>query len=140
MPRERTLPSRDTPQTDVREPRSGGGALRVGDGLPMSTSEARRRARGVERAPVGRATGNGDPGPGTRVYLELGGGGVVTDFGDMTFDCDPPTTPTLGPSEVRVTVCVKLDQTPVVNREALKNFGFTFPGDYFRVSSVARME
>jgi hypothetical protein len=81
------------------------------------------------------------PGAGTWIVLEVED--AVTEFGDLSFD--PPTPieqgfSALAAGEVRVTVYVKLEQTPVVNVEALKNFGFTFPGDYFQVSSVTKLE
>ena len=81
------------------------------------------------------------PGDGTYVILEVGD--LVTEFGDATFDPDPPAEPeypAIGPGEVRVTVYVKLEKTPVVNASALENFGFVFPGEFFQISAVAKLE
>lgn len=83
----------------------------------------------------------GQPGDGTYVILEVGD--QVTEFGDPAFDPDPPSTPDypeLGPAEVRVTVYVKLDKTPIINVNALEDFGFIFPGEFFQISSVAKLE
>ncbi|NUQ64288.1 MAG: pilus assembly protein [Pirellulales bacterium] len=77
-------------------------------------------------------------GSGTRVTLEVGGN--TASFGDPTFNCNPPASPTLSSDEVRVTVCIKLDKTPVLDPGALGYFGFVFPGDHFRVSTVSLIE
>ena len=83
----------------------------------------------------------GQPGDGTYVILEVGDD--ITEFGDPTFDPDPPAEPeypAIGPGEVRVTVYVKLDKTPILNVSALEDFGFVFPGEFFQISSVTKLE
>jgi hypothetical protein len=84
---------------------------------------------------------NDDPGDGTYVILEVGEN--LTEFGDPNFAPDPPAAPDypeLGPGEIRVTVYVDLDQTPIINVKALEDFGFIFPGEFFQISAVAKLE
>ncbi|NLX97706.1 MAG: pilus assembly protein [Rhodopirellula sp.] len=86
---------------------------------------------------------SGTLGSGTRVYLEVGPNNANTAwFGDSDpgFDCEPPASPILASNEVRVTVCVKLDKTPVLDVGALSYFGFVFPGNCFRISTVSLIE
>ena len=86
-------------------------------------------------------TALGSPVDGTQVILEVGTD--VTKFSNLSFQPPPPASPEfpeLGPGEVRVTVYVKLDKTPIINVKALEEFGFIFPGEYFQVSSVAKLE
>ncbi len=78
------------------------------------------------------------PQPGTRVILEIGS--ITAEFGDPAFSCSPPASPTLSSNEVRVTVCVKLEQTPIIDVSALSGFGFSFPGDHFQISAVSGIE
>lgn len=83
----------------------------------------------------------GSPVAGTKVILEVGTD--VTQFGDPSFTVSapqPPEFPALGPAEVRATVYVKLDKTPIINVNALEDFGFIFPGEYFQISAVAKLE
>jgi hypothetical protein len=76
------------------------------------------------------------PVAGTKVLVETGA--LVEIFGDLSLGCGPPAAPILNADEVRVTVCIDLDNTPVL--DVLCNWGFPFPGDCFRVSSVVKRE
>lgn len=79
-------------------------------------------------------------GSGTLVILEDGDSGT-TNFGDAT-TCSAPGdgTPTSG--EVRVTVCVKLENTPffTVFCNGLPDLGLSFAGTTLRASSLVKKE
>lgn len=56
--------------------------------------------------------------------------------GDL--QCDSPSSPVLGPYEVRVTVCVDLTTKPMLN--ALRSYGVDFSCKRFQISSMVRKE
>lgn len=56
--------------------------------------------------------------------------------GDL--QCDSPSSPLLGPHEVRVTVCVDLTTKPMLN--ALRSYGVDFRCKRFQISSIVRKE
>ncbi len=76
------------------------------------------------------------PDSGTKVILEDGTKGT-TEFGDPNLDCQTPSNP-LNPDEVRVTVCVDLEATPLC--DPLGAFGFSLFGCRFQVSSLVKKE
>jgi hypothetical protein len=78
-----------------------------------------------------------DPNSGGKVILEDGTDPPV-EFGDPNLDCDPPLNPVLDSDEVRVTVCVEVAATPVI--DAHDSYGITLSGKRFRVSSVVKKE
>ncbi len=55
-----------------------------------------------------------------------------------TFPCTPPVNPTVESGEVRVTVCLGLTASPIIN--PLKTFGVDFTGKSFTFSSQANKE
>ena len=55
-----------------------------------------------------------------------------------TLPCGHPTTPTVHPSEVRVTVCVDLSKRPFLN--CLKSVGVDFTGKRFSATSLVKKE
>jgi len=76
------------------------------------------------------------PGSGTKVVLENGTAPTEV-FGDPELDC--PTPPNvLAPDEVRVTVCVAFEATPIC--DALHAYGFSFAGSQFWASSLVKKE
>ena len=73
---------------------------------------------------------------GTKVIVENGDGfGWL--FGDPNLDCTPPSEPLLG-DEIRVTVCVALEATPIC--DALGPLGFPLAGKRLQLSSVVKKE
>lgn len=76
----------------------------------------------------------------TKVVLETSDTVPVTttvDFGDPGVSCTPPS-PTLGVNEARVTICIGLTKTPLLN--ALPSFGFDTTGKQFEISSLVKKE
>jgi Flp pilus assembly protein TadG len=63
---------------------------------------------------------------------------LETDFGDPNLDCDAPTTPTLSPNEARVTVCIEVSETPVIDVSDCYGLGVT--DKRFHVSSFVKKE
>ena len=79
-------------------------------------------------------------GSGAKVALETTDGAAVvttTQFGDPGLTCSPPSI-TLGANEVRVTVCVALTKSPLLN--LLATFGFNVTGKRMELSSLAKQE
>lgn len=70
------------------------------------------------------------------VLEDLAGAPPVDQAG--TFPCAPPVSPSLQAGDVRVTLCVSLDQAPFVN--ALKPYGSDFTSKAFTVSCLSRKE
>lgn len=57
-------------------------------------------------------------------------------LGDV--DCMPPDSPTVNSDEVRVTVCVAMDQAPFIN--PLGPLGASFTGKTFQATSLVKTE
>ncbi len=55
-----------------------------------------------------------------------------------TLPCSPPSAPSIGLYDVRVTVCVDLAAKPFLN--ALRTYGLDFTGKQFTVSALVRKE
>jgi Flp pilus assembly protein TadG len=73
----------------------------------------------------------------TKLVVEYGGTpDIIT--GDPDLSCSTPSSPALGPTEVRVTVCVDLTTSPLLN--VLTSFGFDLSGRRFEISSMATIE
>ena len=75
---------------------------------------------------------------GTDVVLERGSLPADHYNSSPGFTCATPTPATVDPNEVRVTVCLELDNTPVIN--VLSSFGFPFPKDRFQIGAVAKKQ
>lgn len=76
------------------------------------------------------------PGSGVKIVLE-DGAAETTEFGDPTMACPTPENP-LNSDEVRVTVCVEYEVTPIC--DALSYFGFSLAGRSFLASSLVKKE
>ncbi len=76
------------------------------------------------------------PGSGTKIVLE-DGTEETTQFGDPNMVCPTPGNP-LNSDEVRVTVCIEYEVTPIC--DALRDFGFSLAGRTFRASSLVKKE
>jgi hypothetical protein len=76
------------------------------------------------------------PGSGVRVVTE-DGVGLLQNFGDLTVGSTPPA-PGPTPVDARVTISVKLTQSPLQN--FLNAFGINFTGRRFQISSQVRKE
>ena len=76
------------------------------------------------------------PGSGGKIVLE-DGAAETTEFGDPTLACPTPENP-LNADEVRVTVCVEYEVTPIC--DALSAFGFSLAGLSFLASSLVKKE
>ena len=74
-------------------------------------------------------------GPSVALALEVGGFPTQT-RGSLT--CDPPTLPSVGADEVRVTVCVRLNTAPFPN--FLSGFGVDISNLCVRRSSLVKQE
>ena len=75
-------------------------------------------------------------GSGIKIVLE-DGAALTTMFGDPDLVCETPPN-ALNPDEVRVTLCVEYEATPVCN--ALRDFGFSLFGRFFWASSLVKKE
>ncbi len=83
------------------------------------------------------------PNSGVRIIHEVGSqhGPLVTMFGDTELNCRPPTYPTLGQHEVRVTICMDLNRSPLCNY--LFYFGvdeLTWEDKRFEISAMTKKE
>lgn len=130
------------------------GAREAAKGAPIEqvagSIQAVLEPHGIEFAnPVpdtdGSTTYTAIPNSGVRVIIEYGPEGldkVVEYFGDPSVGdmLTSPADPELAAPEVRVTVRVKLDKTPIFSPATLNRFGFTFPGDRYEVRAIARLE
>lgn len=74
-------------------------------------------------------------GPSVSFALEIGGSPTQT-RGSLA--CDPPSQPTVGPDEVRVSVCVRLDTAPFPN--LLSGFDIDVANRCLRRSSLVKKE
>ena len=73
----------------------------------------------------------------TKLAVEYGGTPTIT-TGDPGLSCSTPSSPAVGPTEVRISVCVDLTTAPLLN--ALTSFGFDLSGRRFEISSMATIE
>lgn len=78
-----------------------------------------------------------DPASDTKMVLEYAGGSPVI-TGDPGLGCSTPSSPSVLGGEVRVTVCVDLTTSPLLN--VLTTFGFDFTGKRLEISSMAALE
>ncbi len=74
----------------------------------------------------------------TNVVLERGSLPPVNYNISPGITCPPLTPAIIDPNEVRVTVCVGLDKTPIIN--VLSGFGFPFPKEGLQISAVAKKQ
>ena len=78
-------------------------------------------------------------GSGGVVFFEDGPGMAnLYRFGDDDLDCDPPANPVLDTDEVRVTLCIEVSATPVI--DVSDCYGITLSGKRFYVSSLVKKE
>ena len=106
-----------------------------------ATVAAREAAKGAELAELGDIieavflAHDIQVGDGASFVLERGALPPVTQ-GDV--DCMPPSSPTVGTDEVRVTVCVAMDRSPFIN--PLGTLGASFTGKSFQATSLVKIE
>jgi len=78
-----------------------------------------------------------DPTSDTKMVLEYSTV-VPVMTGDPGLVCSPPSSPAMMVTEARLTLCVDLTKTPLVN--FLTSFGIDFTGRRFEISSMTTLE
>ena len=72
-----------------------------------------------------------------KLIVEYGGMAPMM-TGDPMLNCQPPTSPPMTAAEVRVTVCIDLTTTPLIN--LLSGLGLDLMGQRMEISSLASLE
>lgn len=109
------------------------------NGVAQVVDDVLRTAHGINVLPDNSSSG-------VRIVLEVGqsdawGRPASSSFGDPSMTCNPPATPTVGPNQVRVTICFKLNRNPPFNW--LHNFNndyVDFSQGVFQISSLVEKE
>ncbi|MDA1053222.1 MAG: pilus assembly protein [Planctomycetota bacterium] len=73
----------------------------------------------------------------TKLVLEYGTASAIQ-TGDPGLTCTPPSVPTMLTSEIRVTICLDLEKSPLKN--SLASFGFSLAGKRLEISSHTSIE